>query len=80
MFPHTAWIEGAHRANRYRNEADVHRALASAGLASPTRLAAARVLHGTAAALVRIAERIVPSHVQPAASPRTGRRPPVASA
>ncbi len=78
MFPHTAWTEGAQRATQYRNEADAYRALATAGLASPTRQTVARMLRGTAEALARSADRLVPS--QAAASPHAGRRPPAASA
>lgn len=78
MFPHTAWTEGAQRATHYQNEAAVHRALAAAGLGSPTRRAVAHILRVAAEALARTADRLVPS--QPATTPRTVRRPPAASA
>lgn len=73
MFPHTAWTEGAHRAARYQTEAAVHRALAAAGLGSPTRRSVARMLRGTAAVLARTADRLVPSPT--VAAPRPDRRP-----
>ena len=78
MFPHTAWTEGAQRAARYQNEADVHRSVAAAGLGSPTRRAVARLLRGTAGALVQTADRLVPSHA--VATSRSVHRPPAASA
>lgn len=78
MFPHTAWTEGAQRAAHYQNEAAVHRSLAAAGLGSPTRRAFARMLHGTAEALARTADRLVPAHA--VAKPRSVRRPPATSA
>jgi hypothetical protein len=78
MFPHTAWTEGARRAAHYRREAEVHHALAAAGIGSPTRHAVARMLRGTAEALARTADRLVPVHA--AAAPRSVRRPPAASA
>ena len=77
MFPHTDWTEGAYRAARYRNEAEVHRALVAAELGSPTRRAFARLLRGTAQVLGQTADRLVPSHT--VSTPRSVRRPPVAS-
>ena len=78
MFPHTAWTEGADRAARFQHEAEMHRALAAAGLGFPTRRAVARVLRGAAEALARTADRLAPSHAVTA--PRHVRRPPAASA
>jgi hypothetical protein len=78
MFPYTAWTEGAQRAAHYRNEAAVRRALAAAGVRSPVRGAVARMLRGAAEALVRTADRLVPTHA--VATPRSVRRPPAASA
>jgi urease accessory protein UreF len=78
MFPHTAWTEGAQRVAHYQNEAAVHRTLAAAGLGSPTRRAVARLLHGTAEALVRTADRLVPSSAGGASHPV--RRRPAANA
>ncbi len=78
MFPHTAWTEGAQRAAHYQNEAAVHRTLAAAGLGSPTRRAIARMLHGTAEALARIADGLVPTHAD--TTPHSVRRPSATSA
>ena len=78
MFPHTAWTEGAQRVAHYRNEAEGHRAVAAAGLGSPTRRTLARMLHGTAEALTRTADRLAPSHT--IATSRSVHRPPATSA
>ena len=78
MFPHTAWTQGAQRAASYQHEAAVHRMLAAAGLGSPTRRAVARMLHATAEALARTADRLAPS---PAiATSHSVRRSPATSA
>ncbi len=78
MFPHTAWTDGAQRAARYRNEAEAHRALTASGLGSPARRTIARMLHVTAEALARTADRLAPSAT--VATSRSIRRPPATSA
>ena len=82
MLPHTAWNEGAQRAARYQHEAAVHHALAAAGLGSPTRRAVARLLRGSAEALARTADRLVPpqSAPGPRPAPRSAPRRPAANA
>lgn len=78
MFPHTVWTEGAHRAARYHDEADVRRMIQAAQLGSLTRRAVAHALRRSADLLAATADRLVPAS-NPTA-PRAVRRPPATSA
>lgn len=82
MNPYTVWTEGATRAARYRREAEAHRAVVAAGLASPTRTALARLVRAAAVALARAADRIAaaPNARQDQAPHPAARRTPAANA
>jgi hypothetical protein len=74
MFPYTAHADGAARAEQFRKEADLHRALAGARLGSSVRRTAARWLRTTAVAMTRTADRLATQHPAHAAHPTPARR------
>ena len=81
MFLHTAHIDGAARAEQFRQEADQHRALADARPGSSVRRTAARWLRSAAVAMIRTADRLATAHPTPAApAVPAHRRSPAANA
>jgi hypothetical protein len=75
MFPHTAWTDGIERAERYRREADTHRALRSAGGPPSSRQAASRTLRRAARLLSRLADRLAPAPRPASPTPHPYRTP-----
>jgi hypothetical protein len=81
MFQYTAHVDGAARAEQFRKEADLQRALSDARLGSSVRRTTARWLRATAVAMIRTADRLgAPHQAHPASAMPARRRSPAANA